>query len=247
MIKKIAIAVVAVIIVAAVGLYFLYSNLGSIVKAAIEKYGSQATQAQVTVDSVKLSASDGQGTISGLVVGNPAGFSSAHAFELGSISMTVDITTLTKDPVVIKQIVISAPRVTYEQGAGGSNLQKLQDNVAQFAGSSKSGGADKSERKIVISDLTIRDGQVSVVAPVLKDRTLSAPLPTIHMTDIGKGGGATPAEVAQRVVGAISSEAAKVGVSTLQKSLGNLPGAVQQQMQDAAPGVGGQLKGLLGK
>lgn len=60
MLKKILIGVVALVIVAGVGLYFLYSNLGGILKAAIEKYGAEATQASVSVDSVTLSPTDGQ-------------------------------------------------------------------------------------------------------------------------------------------------------------------------------------------
>lgn len=293
MAKKIIIAVVAVLIVIGVGLFFLYSNLGSILKAAIEKYGTEATQANVSVNAVTLSATSGQGTISGLVVDNPKGFTTPHAFELGSISLTVDTSTITQNPVDIKAIVIDAPQVTYEQGANGGNLQTLQKNVTQYAGGTpsarssttgastpptgnaasppsspspsssapaspspapSSSAAAAPARKLIIDKLDIREGEVTIATSLLptsqlQGQTLKARLPEIHLTDIGKKeGGATPAEVAQIIVAALSEQAAKVAAAELQKSLGNMGGAaVQERLQKAAPGVGDQLKGLLGK
>jgi len=273
MAKKIIIGVVVLLIVVAGGAYYLYSNLGPILKAAIEKYGSEATQTKVTVDTVKLSLSDGQGSISGLVVGNPQGFNGPKSIDLGSISLQVDTGTVTQNPVVIKQVVILAPQVMYERSGSGGNLEKIQANVTQYAGAdrAKSGGeskpssgssgssgsssspsgssADKkAERKVIIEDLQVRDGKVAISATQLPGRTLSANLPAIQLRDIGKDkGGATPAEVAEKVLGAITSEASKVAVADLQKSLGNLGGAVQDQMKNVSPGVQDQLKGLLGK
>ncbi len=271
MAKKIIIAVVALLVVVAGGVYFLYSNLGPILKAAIEKYGSEATQAKVTVDSVKLSLSDGQGSISGLVVGNPQGFSGPKAIDLGSISLAVDTGSVTQNPVVIKQIIIAAPQVMYERSGSGGNLEKIKDNVTQYANADRaksSGGPQpsnqpsspagspstpstaekKAERKVIIEDLQVRDGKVSISATQLPGKTFSANLPAIHLRDIGKSkGGATPAEVAEQVLGAITNEASKVAVADLQKQLGNLGGAVQEQLQKSGPGVQDQLKGLFGK
>jgi len=269
MIKKIVIGVVVLVVVVLGGAFYLYSNLGSYIKAAIETYGSQATQAKVTVDSVKLSATDGQGSISGLVVGNPAGFSGPQSIALGLVSLTVDASSIQQNPIVIKQVIINAPQVNYERsGLSNGNLEKIRDNVTSYAnamrGQQPSGGsqpsssppsgpanpppAEKDARKVIINELSIRDGKVSVSATQLQGRTLSANLPAIQLHDIGKAkGGATPAEVAQTVLGAITSEASKVAVAELQKSLGNLGGAVQERLQNANPsGVGDQLRGILG-
>ncbi|MBV8535167.1 MAG: hypothetical protein JO128_06220, partial [Alphaproteobacteria bacterium] len=126
MLKKILIALVVLIVVIVGAAYLLYSNLGPILKTAIEKYGSQATQSQVKVDSVTLSASSGQGTITGLVVDNPKGFTAPHAMELNSISVAINTATVTQNPVEVTAVTITAPHVTYEQGENGGNLQKLQ-------------------------------------------------------------------------------------------------------------------------
>ena len=271
MAKKIIIAVVALIVVVAGGLYYAYSNLGPIIKAAIEKYGSEAAQAPVTVDSVKLSVTDGQGSISGVAVGNPAGFSGTKSITLGLISLTVDTASIKSNPIVIKQVIIEAPQVVYERNlTGGGNLEKLRENVTSYANAQRgqksgappsrpsSGGQSgssappaeaKDQKKVIINELSITGGKVTVTATQLQGRSASANLPAIQLRDIGKDkGGATPAEVAQAVLGAISNEAAKVGVAELQKLLGgNLGGQVQERLQNAVPGgVGDQLRGILG-
>ena len=72
---------VAVIVVAA-AVFLLISNLDAIVKAALEKYGSEATGSAVTVDSVRISLREGSGSISGFSIGNPPGFSTPAALAL---------------------------------------------------------------------------------------------------------------------------------------------------------------------
>ena len=286
MAKKILIAVVVLVLVIAGAAYLLYSNLGSLLKVAIETYGAEATQSKVTVASVSLSAWSGQGMISGLVVDNPKGFTTPHAIEVGSIAIAVDTGTLTHNPVEVTEVTISSPHVTYEQGASGGNLQALQQNVSQYAHGSAAapatpaastpapapastpaqpktpvaGGtqpaasaAPPPERKLIIDKLDVTGGDVTVAAALLQGRALTTSLPPIHLTDIGKQqGGATPAQVAQLVVAAITEQAAKAATAELQKSLGNVGGAAAQQkleqLQKSAPGgVGNQLKGLFGK
>lgn len=259
MMKTILIGLVAVLVVAGVAFYFLYANLGGIVKAAIEKYGTEATQAKVTVDSVTLSATDGAGSISGLSVGNPTGFATPTAVTVGAVSVKIDTGSITKTPIVIKEVVIAAPKVTYERGNTGGNLEKIQENVTKYAGvggggkpAASSGG--KQEPKVIIENLYVRDGQISISHTALQGRTLSSGLPTIHLRDIGKDkGGATPAEVAEKVLGAITQSASKVASVDLDKALGQLKGAIGGavggaggQLQNAPAAVGDRLQGILG-
>jgi uncharacterized protein involved in outer membrane biogenesis len=275
MLKKILIALVAVVVIAGAGLFFLYSNLDSILKAAIEKYGTEATQAQVAVNDVSLSPTSGEGSITGLTVANPAGFSTPRAFDLGNITLKVDTSSLTKNPIVIRQVLIQAPKVTYERANQGGNLEKLQQNVSAYAGgqgdrgstgsssapsssgSSPTTAEKKDEKKFIIEDLQMIDGQVTATASLLQGRQLSAKLPTIRLRDIGKDkGGATPAEISQRVIGALASESSKVAIAELQKALpqlglGNLgasgtAGGVQEKLENVAPGAGERLRGILG-
>jgi hypothetical protein len=264
MLKKllIGLAAIAVLLVVVIGggVYYLYSNLDALVKAAIESYGGDATQTKVSVQSVKLSLTSGEGSISGLVIGNPSGFATPESLSLGSVSVKVDTNSVTKMPVVIKEVVIAAPSITYERGTSGGNLEKIQENVHRYAGLDQSKPAakpagGKDEQKFIIENLYVRDGKIAISHSALQGRTLASGLPTIHLKDIGKDkGGASPAEVADKVLGAITQQASKIASVDLDKTLGQLKGAVGQQIQGVTgaaqqqlPGnVGDRLQGILG-
>ncbi|MFH1626093.1 MAG: hypothetical protein ABID54_13200, partial [Pseudomonadota bacterium] len=120
-----------------IGLYFFFTSLDSIVKAAIERIGSSATQAQVRVKAVNIELTSGRVTLRGLTVGNPSGFKTQRALSLGEISLQVDVGSVTKNTIVIKEIVVTAPEVTYEIGSQGSNIEALRRNVDAYTGAAK--------------------------------------------------------------------------------------------------------------
>lgn len=225
--KKAFLAGGVVIVLAVVAVVYFWSNIGSVIKAAVEKYGSEITQAKVTLNEADISATSGEGMLKGLTVGNPAGFKTDSAFKLGAVSVKVDTGTITSNPIVIKEIVVQAPEVTYELASGGSNLDAIQKNVDAFAkkmgagGSSSSASSDSGEgKKLIIENLYVRDGKVNVSAAFLGGKKLGSPLPTIHLKDIGKEEkGASAGEVADKVITAITGAAGKA-VSSL--NLGDL-------------------------
>jgi hypothetical protein len=273
MIKKIALAFAIVVVAVAGAAYYFASNIDSIVKAVVERYGSEATQTSVTLKSVKLGIRDGSGELNTLAVKNPKGFSNNDAITLGDIKMVLDISTLQSNVIVIKDVTILQPAILYEYTSGGGNLEAIQKNVqsyaAKFSGGKKepdksagaAGDADKPaskqpEKKVIIENLVIRDGKIAATHQALQGRTISAPLPTIQLKDIGKDkGGATPAEVAEKVIGTISAQASRVASAELQKQAGdliknqagNLLGGSGGAAGGAAGGATDKLKGLLGK
>ncbi|HUN52202.1 MAG TPA: hypothetical protein VMU42_13850 [Candidatus Sulfotelmatobacter sp.] len=256
MLKKIGIGLVVLIVLVAVGAYFLFSNIDSIIKAAIEKYGTAATQAEVTLDKVNLSLTTGEGGLIGLKVGNPKGFATPDAIVCGTIDVKLDTNSVTgSGPVLIHEITIDKPAVTYERTDSGSNIDTIQQNTAAYAGGGGKASSGGGGRKVIIENLYVRDGVIGISYSLLHGKTLTAPLPTIHLTNIGKNsGGATPAEVAEQVLGAVGSAASKVSVATLEKQFGSLKGLVGDQVKgvvpsgsSGVPNVGGSVKSLLGK
>jgi hypothetical protein len=267
MIKKIAIGFFGLIVLLGIGGYLLYSNLDYIIKIKIEKYASAATQTNVALDSVKLALTTGDGNLSGLSVSNPKGFSSAKAFYLGSIDVKLDTSTLRGNgPIVIREMIIDKPQVTYELlNNGDSNLQAIQNNTQTYANSfqgktnestkptepAADTNGKKEGRKIIISDLIIRNGQVAISQEMLQGKQLSTGLPEIHLTNIGKAsGGATAGQIAEQVFGAITSAAAQSSIAELAKE--KITGVLQQvpaaSIGKAAIGaVGTQLKGIFGQ
>ena len=51
------------LVIVGVAVFFLYSSLGAIITSAVEKFGSEITQTQVTLKGADISATDGKGTL----------------------------------------------------------------------------------------------------------------------------------------------------------------------------------------
>ncbi len=112
------------------------------------------------------------------------------------VSLHVDTGTVTGKTVVIKEIVVDKPAVTYELGADGSNIDAIAKNVDAYMGGG-GGAGQKGEKsggpKLIIENFYVRGGTVNVSATILEGKTLSAALLDIYLMDIGKEDeGATP-------------------------------------------------------
>ena len=242
---KIVGGMLAVVIIAIVGvLVFIYSNLDSIVKDVVEDYGPKFTGVTVKLAKVELSPENGEGTLSGLIVGNPSGYKTESAFNLGSISMKLDTSSLTSDTIIIKSIVIDKPEITYEFGDGGSNVDVIGKNVEKAAG----GGAreekknDDPGKKMIIESLIVSNGNVSVSHPLLQGKKVGSALPTIRLKDIGKDkkGGASPAEVVDKIMDAIEKQVgASVGGLNIDGMVKDLTKGVEDASKDAMKNVTG--------
>lgn len=263
---KIAVGIVAaLVVVVAAAVVFLFASLDSLVETAIEDIGSEATQTSVRLDEAEISPTSGAGALRGLTVGNPKGFKTKTAFELGEVSIKLDIGTVTEDTIVIKEIVIAGPRVTYEIGPNGTNIDAIKKNVNAFAGGEKQAAkkqGDDEGPKIVIENLYIRGGEVNVSATALGGKTLGAPLPDLHLKDIGKKkGGASPGEVIEQVLNAVSNSIGKsVGTLNLDSVLGAVEGGAKGALdavqggtkslggvvEEGTKSLGGAVKGLFG-
>lgn len=222
-------------------------NLDRGIKVAVETIGPRLTQSEVTLADVELSLKTGEGSLQGLVVGNPAGFSAANAFSLGEIFLSIEPGSVTTDTIVINSIRIVAPEITYESGKSGTNLSQLQKNVSEAAGGSDSTAtADESgegaAKKLIIRDLKITGAKTSYVNPLLDGKPIELTLPDIQLTGIGeKSNGATAAEVIRQIMVAINKNAATaVANSGALKEAGD---QIKKQVEGKLDG----FKGLLDK
>jgi hypothetical protein len=119
-----------VLVVAIIGFIIMaILNLGSLIKLAVEEVGPKLTQSEVKLDSADISFLSGSGELDGLLVGNPNGYSAPNAIKVGNIRMTVDKGSLTTDRIIIREIVILAPEITYEKKGKTDNFKALIANV----------------------------------------------------------------------------------------------------------------------
>ena len=257
---------VGLLAVVGIAVFFLYSSLGAIIISGVEKFGSEITQTQITLKEADISATDGKGTLRGFRMTNPANFKTKSAVEFDEISMTLDIKTITEDTIVVKDITITGPRITYEHSSGGSNIDTIKKNVDSYlgAGSSakKSDGGNKSDsgKKLIIEKLSILNGKANVSAAILQGKTMSVDLPNIVLNDIGKSkGGATPGEVASKVMDTlqnnINGAVKHLNLDQVKEVIGSVVSGAKGMLEKGSSGakdlieknpVGDAVKGLFG-
>jgi uncharacterized protein involved in outer membrane biogenesis len=227
------IAALSLLVVAAAVAWLWFSNpLNSLVKAAIEKFGSEMIQAQVSVGRVALSPTNGQGSLSGLSVGNPKGFETDHAFRAGHIELALEPASLAEDVILIHKIHIDAPDISYEKNDGGTNFDAIQRNVESYLGASKKQADKDAPKKMIIESLVIRNARVNY------NGLLDLKLPDIELRNIGKkSGGATSAQVTRAIIAELNTRLAIALAKTA--AIGAVGGV--------AVGVGMGIKSLFGK
>jgi hypothetical protein len=219
--KKALITIVTLFLLLIVGgAFWLQGNLDGLVQSAIAKYGSAMTGATVKVAGVNIKTTDGQGTLTGLLVGNPAGFKTPFAVKVDTIELEVDVASLTKEVVVVKKIAVIAPEVIYEKGDAMTNFDAIQANIATYLGPSTNSGPGK---KLIVQELTIRGAKAQASAAFMDGKTVSVPLPDITLRDLGKAkGGITPGELGLEITNALEKRlTSAVSFDKLLNSMGN--------------------------
>lgn len=242
-------AILVLLITIGFGVYYLLANLDSIVKSAIEKYGSAATQTSVQVASVKIVLQDGSGAIHGLTLGNPQGFITPRAFSLGEIATQINLKSLSEELPVIEHITVRAPEVFFElNGQGQNNLDMLKKNLQSGAStsSSTSGKQGGAEPKLIIRKLVFADGSIHArVVPL--DKKYELKLPEIQMNDLGGKTGATPTQIANQVLKILTERAlAEIRKKGLDHYQAQLEGEVDKRLDSEKEKLGDKLKGVLG-
>lgn len=214
--KKVIIGVVLIIIVAiGGGVFYVLNNLDSLVKAAIETYGSQATQTAVRVDKVKINLADGAGAISGLTIANSSGFSMPYAFSLGEIRTGIDLQSLQQEPYIINEITVLAPQVFVEINKDNkTNLNELKNNLMSGAttqgGSKTEAPAEKTkaaEPRLIIRRITFAEGTIQARAAALDNKEYQLKLPSLDMSNLGGTKGATATELATEILKRLTDRA----------------------------------------
>ena len=263
--------VVLLIVVVVVGI----SKLGPIVKMAVNTYGPKITDTELHVDDVGISIFSAEAKLKKFFLGNPKGFKSPSAVQVGSVYVDVDEGSITKDPIIINKIEVVGPEITYEKRGKTDNfksiLNNVQKNVPKGESTKKEPAKEGPGKQLIINDFIIKNGKVNLAVEmpggVLGEQEIKADLPDIHLKDIGKKkGGASPAEVAKEifealygkitspnVMGALNDQLKKlggVGVETIEKvTKEGLKGAtdVVKGAGKEAEGVTDKVKGLFEK
>ena len=122
--KWIYIGIGTIVVVIAI-LIFGLSNLGPIIKRAVNSYGPQITKTELHVADVGVSIFSGEAKIKRFFLGNPSGFKTPSAMKVGSVLVNVDEKSLTSNTIVIDRIEVISPEITYEKKGNIDNFNTI--------------------------------------------------------------------------------------------------------------------------
>lgn len=203
LLKGLMIVMLLLIVIAAVGLFVVASNLGSIIKSGVNDYGPQVLGVPVSLSSADISLLDGKASLGGLAIANPDGFSDGNAFELETINLALDLASLQKPVIVIDSISIAGATINAEQVGSTTNLQVLKNRISKASSGGSSSSSSQSEQssptKIAIANFEFIDASASVTSQQLGEQSVE--IPSVRLQNIGTPEqGITPESAAQAIM-----------------------------------------------
>lgn len=243
--KKLLVIGGVLVALVVVGVVVTSFFLGNIVKAGVNKFGPTITQTKVELQSASISPLSGSGTLSGLSVGNPTGWSVADAFKLGKVHLSLEPFSVLKETIVINELTIENPEFLYETKIVASNVTDLMKNIEKSLGGDKSAEPktkDGKPIKLIVRKLVLKGGRVTLGVGGAGGM-MTLPMPQVDMVDIGvKEGGVTPAQLAFAIMGNVVPSIVSASTQALTK-IGGTSGAAAVE---GARQIGGAIKGLFG-
>jgi uncharacterized protein involved in outer membrane biogenesis len=196
--------------------------LDAAVKRGVETVGPKITKTDVRLNSIHISLLSGSGKIKGFVLANPQGFKTPAAINVGIANLVVDPRSLFDDKVIVKDITVDGPEITFETDLSLVNLKKILSNIEETTGGEKSGSTDTNQpapaaqseanagKKLEVDNFLIKNAKlhVSVNAPVIGQQSANVNIPEIHLTNMGTNAdGITVAQLSKEILAAILAKA----------------------------------------
>ena len=244
--KKFSIFLLVIAVLCAAVYYFF--PLEMIVKKVVNKYGSEVTGTDVNLQGFNIDLKNGQATVKEITVANPANYKTPYAVQLGQISVKVDLKSLTTDTIVIDEIAVNKPVVSYEMmSLTQNNIADIINNVNKFSAASQNNDVVASEpkateasaasnKKVIIKTVVISNGEINgatTAAPEVVSTAVA--LPTITLNNIGeKSNGATVADSIALILNKLLSSVSNTVISSNLANLKDAAKATVDSAKDAA-------------
>ncbi len=247
------------IIAAICALVYYFFPLEMVVKKVVNKYGSEVTGTDVSLQGFKLDLANGKASVKQIAVANPAGYTTKNAVSLGEISVKINLKSLTSDTIVIDEINIQKPVVTYEmKSLTQNNISDIINNVNAYTASkaapveenTEAQKNDSSSKKVVIKKVVVSNGEVNGVASVAPDVVSAAVmLPTITLSNIGESSKGTSvaesiAVIFKKILSTASSSVVNSNLSHLKDAVAETTDAAKKTANDVVDGVKGTLESI---
>ena len=230
--------------------------LNALVKGGVETMGPQLLGVPVTLEDAEialLSGTSAQAGLTQLVVKNPEGYETAYAVSVPEIRVQVDRHSLLTDTVIVEEVLIVAPAITFEWSLRGSNLGTIQENVKRHTRADPDDDEEKdekheedeeSDKTVHVKKVMVKDAMINVSFTGEKSEVIRVELPDLELRDIGNLSGGTTFSHASAVIFEKIYDAI---LKTVMQSGILIPQGVEQ-LEKSVEKMGKELlKGLFGK
>jgi hypothetical protein len=170
-------------------------SLDKIIRQAVVRAGPAITKVDVRLDDVDLSLLNGRGALHGFALGNPEGYTSPTSIEFNLASLSLQPASLLGEKVIIRQIRLDAPVITFEGGLRGNNLNDLLNGMQresaaepdESSGPEAEQAENAASRKLQVDEFSLTGARVVVKIKELGGEPQTLVLPDIKMTQLGAG------------------------------------------------------------
>ena len=230
---------ILVAVLGIIGIIIVGMSLNALVKTGVEAMGPKVLGVPVILKEADISLLSGgkdmRVSLNELIIKNPDEYETDYAFSLSKIRVIVDRNSLLTSTVVIDEIIIDSPVITFEGSLLGSNLGDIQDNLKRSTGSEpddeveektekhedaeepkKHGDGEESEKHVHIKKLTMRNAKINLSLFGKQTEAIFLTLPDFKLRDIGKASGGTSfpkasAKIFDAIYGAVIKAVSKPG------------------------------------
>jgi hypothetical protein len=263
--KKLAFFILAIVVLLIIAVVLFIKVYGDrTLKYGIETAGEKALKVDVRVEDLSLAILAGKLNIDGLAVDNPQGYQQPTFLEAGHLYTALNTKSLLSDTIEIEQIKLDGINVVLEQKGMTNNIKELLANLPKSDAPKTE--SDKAGKNVLVKDLEISNVKVNItlLPGVGRATTLTLPLSTIHLTNLGSENKMDTAALVKEIITAIAENIAKQGKGLIptdvldsisgelgqallkarDESLKQVEG-VGQQIMDSGKNIGEEAKGIL--
>lgn len=195
--KKFFSIIAILLLLLALGIYWVFGNLDSLLQTQIEKQGSAALNTRVSVQKVELDMSAGFGALRNVAIANPSGFSPQQALQVESAVLNLNTQSLKARPLEVEALRLDGLNALYELNAAGeSNLDQLQSALSASETASRTQpsktSSEASDLRIRIRKLSIAHTALGLNLSALGGEQISQTLPAFEVEDVGGNEGLPP-------------------------------------------------------
>ena len=188
-------AILAAILVV---LLIVFFSLSSIVKTAIVRYGSDATQTPVQLNEAKISVFTGRAKLTGLTVCNPEGYSTPYVVTVERVWMEVNRKSLFSDQIRIEHLELIHPTFVYERSKDQlNNVEELLGGIRQTIEEEEKDSSLGSKYNISVDRILVKEAELMILFP--GNTTVRVPLPDFEVRNVGGENGVSPAVLTEKV------------------------------------------------